>query len=570
MSLQVDADLVQVHQAKVDARLLDIDQSLGRLADLKALAEREEEDLSERIATIDLQRDSFLAPDHVKSLDDARFPLASARERCVYLQQEYDSQRAPLLRERAALEEPILLPKFSAAPMRRVPTEMLLEIFAAVQSSDNAGTSSPQPSGIQEPRRVGQGPIVLLSQVCAEWRAIVCGCPAFWSSFAFPLFSQTNVIGLVAIYLQRAKSAPLTVQLDLFQSQEDDGSTGVPAITLLAQHSQSLVDFRFVPPWGLGARGHFMYYGRDIRLPRLSPFHGNLPRLEVLSLPAWAADSFRAFTSAPQLHTLKLLGDDHQPHQGFFRDQIQSILLHNPDGPTVSWYRNLTHLTCYQELDSAGQMFIPQLQIPPAVTLPHLTSWQIEFRGMAGKTSNFGPLHLFHRFATPNLRRLSISFLNHPAEFIQWLRRAIDDPTFHLTTLILKDCVIRISDLLSILGCTTRLESLAIVGGYSTLITNRLFNFLSVSEDRPNNLAILSTLTISGSFIFQNSALVEMLESRTARQAAKGSCVCLKDVFLSLPDRAVEEDVVRRLRQLDGIKLYLQCLDGSKIMQRRL
>jgi hypothetical protein len=175
---------------------------------------------------------------------------------------------------------------------------------------------------------------------------------------------------------------------------------------------------------------------------------------------------------------------------------------------------------------------------------------------------------VFPRFDTPDLRSLDILFLQHPAELIGWVEGA----QFRLTTLVLRKAGMRVSELLNLLEMTPHLEVLAIVDGLSTIVTDRLLRHLTVRPELPDDhqLTKLSSLTLSGSFAFGNGALVDMLESRTAH--ANGDCVCLHDVFLSLPQRVVQGEVLDRLRRLamDGVKLFLECFDESNVMYRPL
>ncbi|KAJ7917470.1 hypothetical protein B0H13DRAFT_2442601 [Mycena leptocephala] len=130
----------------------------------------------------------------------------------------------------------------------------------------------------------------------------------------------------------------------------------------------------------------------------------------------------------------------------------------------------------------------------------------------------------------------------------------------HLDT-PLRECNINFSALLPILELIPNLESFTIIVGPGTTIADRMFHYLAIRDDLPRTLTTLSSLTLIGGFSFATGALVDMLTTRTAPEASKsmGTCVCLTDVLLSLPDRVVDAGAVNRLRNLEGITVRLEC-----------
>jgi hypothetical protein len=157
----------------------------------------------------------------------------------------------------------------------------------------------------------------------------------------------------------------------------------------------------------------------------------------------------------------------------------------------------------------------------------------------------------------PVLRVLDIQFHGDPAELMGFLRRS----RCNLTKLVLRECNINFSALLPILKLIPNLESFTIIAGPGTTIADRMFHYLAIRDDLPRTLTTLSSLTLIGGFSFATGALVDMLTTRTAPEASKsmGTCVCLTDVLLSLPDRVVDAGAVTRLRNLEGITVRLEC-----------
>jgi hypothetical protein len=148
------------------------------------------------------------------------------------------------------LHHEITLAAFSSAPVRRVPADVLVEIFMAVQSMAEIAALSKSADtrlkGWEKPEllAVGHGPATVISQVSSGWRETAFGHPALWSSFSFsPYGSQKS--DLAALYLERARSAPLTVEIVLSPSSEDQAKAD-RAIAVLAASALTLFELRFV------------------------------------------------------------------------------------------------------------------------------------------------------------------------------------------------------------------------------------------------------------------------------------------------------------------------------------
>jgi hypothetical protein len=292
-------------------------------------------------------------------------------------------------------------------------------------------------------------------------------------------------------------------------------------------------------------------------------------RLEILQTPESLAVA-EAFEFVPSLHTLnicawgRISSSSPEPHPGpkLAQGQIRCLTVWGVGASIL--YGNVTHLTSCKPLSPADLIWSGTPAILPT-TLPSLTHWTVEFEGPADLTAQkWAPPWIFPRFDTLALCVLDILFLHHPSELIDWMQGA----RFSLTTLMLRKCEMWVSELINLLEITPHLEVLTIVDGLSTIVTDRLLRYLTVRSELPDDhhLPKLLSLTLSGSFAFGNVVLVEMLESRTAN----GDCVCLHDVFLSLPQRVVQGEVLDRLRRLamDGVKLFLECFDHSNVMYR--
>jgi hypothetical protein len=64
------------------------------------------------------------------------------------------------------------------APIRRVPNELLVEIFAMASQPSRISEGTPQ----EEPCRLAKQDLLHLSQVCSHWNHVVMNTPMLWSN----------------------------------------------------------------------------------------------------------------------------------------------------------------------------------------------------------------------------------------------------------------------------------------------------------------------------------------------------------------------------------------------------
>ncbi|THU94517.1 hypothetical protein K435DRAFT_839838 [Dendrothele bispora CBS 962.96] len=108
------------------------------------------------------------------------------------------------------------------SPIRRMPIDILLEIFSIVCSESGGSLSMPKTrSSSRQPRdhRVITATTLSLSQICSFWRGVVMNSPCLWSTLAVNLalitdIEENGIWTLVYLYLTRSSSFPLT--LDIF------------------------------------------------------------------------------------------------------------------------------------------------------------------------------------------------------------------------------------------------------------------------------------------------------------------------------------------------------------------
>ncbi|KAJ7854099.1 hypothetical protein B0H14DRAFT_2757333 [Mycena olivaceomarginata] len=468
-----------------------------------------------------------------------------------------------ILREVFAINHHITLEEFSSSPIRRLPPEIVLEIFEAVKcaADETLITHATSPGGhafkCSTLHGVGYGAAPVLSRVCTTWRALVCDYPLLWSSFSFRLFRSQSA-EMLDVYLERAKSAPLTVEIDArrflrhccVSLSARSESTGKRAISRIAAHAHRLFELRVITD----------YQGT---LPSFHPLHGRLSNQEILQIGRWPVSS-TAFESVPRLHTLRLpsYAELTEAEHNFDRAQIHTLSLLDPTGKKLLAYPNITTLTCIETRNGADRIVTAPV-VPPILAC--VRTLKVECHRREYDIRRTWGSNIFDRFTTPVLCSLDVDFRGEVSQLTRFLRRS----RCSLTNLVLHECTVRISELLEILDLSPALEALAVLGGTPTTITDRLFQYLTKC---PSNLTQLGSLRIAGIFAIGITALVEMLETRTAGGAATsdGACLCLNDVFLSLPHSVVPHEAMERLRLLEGITVDLECLDErrSKVVKR--
>ncbi|KAJ7779336.1 hypothetical protein DFH07DRAFT_794726 [Mycena maculata] len=188
------------------------------------------------------------------------------------------------------------------APVRRLPSEILGEIFALTAEGDSVmGQDVVDPEELMD--RLAQRPLLNVSQVCARWHTIVMETPSFWTNIHFdggvcgtPSLAKRAMRFLEA-GLGRGGNLPLTVVII------NDGQLRFhrPALELLVQHSER---------WKAA-----VFFCSSTDLEYFSGLRGRLPRLETLKLDTLGTISEppSIFAVAPRLREL-FVARDLVPH----------------------------------------------------------------------------------------------------------------------------------------------------------------------------------------------------------------------------------------------------------------
>ncbi|KAJ6556638.1 hypothetical protein DFH09DRAFT_923448 [Mycena vulgaris] len=209
-----------------------------------------------------------------------------------------------LLSRRAALASYAHGCRSAFSPIRRLPAELLVEIFEMC-SPPSAEDISPDITPSEELHRLAKHHLLQLSQVCSRWHDIAMSTPRLWSKIVVQTSRWTGstassaiFLGLLASSLQRGGNFPLTIALA--SSYPFDGVEG-PVLTTLALHSQRWRDVHFdIDPrlllWIACAKGNLLSLEIlelrmqiDLQTEVMVDVFEVAPRLRALTLGGWAS-----------------------------------------------------------------------------------------------------------------------------------------------------------------------------------------------------------------------------------------------------------------------------------------
>ncbi|KAJ7852820.1 hypothetical protein B0H14DRAFT_3865998 [Mycena olivaceomarginata] len=448
MPNKTDEELFHDHQAKTRTLLTEIEKSLRDMEKQLERALQAGYDLEWRLASLEARENELVQatePISAAQLRDVRveyFVVQRKLRTTVEERQVLEDRRNALVRDRAALCMPITLDAFRSAPTRRVPDEILTEIFMAAKG--------------EKVQPVGKGIIPLLSQVCEEWRVSVCNYPLAWASFSWALSEESpSALCWLQICLERSKAASLTVELDGTKRPRHSGLL-TSALELISAHSQRLYSLRL--------------NGDHWTSIRLTGFYAQLPRLEILQLPfLFTTHLSHQFEIAPRLHTLILPGS--QPPHHISASQITSL-----------------HM---------GFDITPRDPVP----LSQYALTDVQNRCKDGpkplfRSGQCAEPDFFDYFTTPALESLDIT-IPSASKIAAFLHRS----GCLLRHLVLQNCAVNATELVDIFEHTPNLESFTVVTGFNRTSIREQVSEVLVGRSSEALLPKLRRLVMDGSCI---------------------------------------------------------------------
>ena len=224
--------------------------------------------------------------DHRKAVLDIQSDISSVNS-------EITRTVLHLTSEHQRLNNSLVLYQALVAPIRRLPTEIISEIFRSV------------PRSLREPFRKSNSPI-LLTQICSRWRAIAISTPQLWDIIAFTAFravpdGKSFPIAMWETWLSRSGTCPLTIKVRFEPTQTQSSiDSHRPIIDMLTSCSRRWHSFDIVAPFSLD---HF------------AAVKGSLPILTSLTIDSTYQTQLDAFQGAPNLRKLHIMSPSVVPTQ---------------------------------------------------------------------------------------------------------------------------------------------------------------------------------------------------------------------------------------------------------------
>ncbi|KAJ6584419.1 hypothetical protein B0H19DRAFT_386422 [Mycena capillaripes] len=440
-----------------------------------------------------------------------------------------DSQIRDLMRLREQERGFITALKQAIAPIRKLPTELLLEIFTEALGSC---------FGIKD--------VLRICQVCAYWKQLACTTPKLWTMLLPIKTKKPAYVAMTKTFLER--SAPLPIPISFMYDNES--------------FAPALVEFLYnlAPRW----------WSFTLCNPSLTLWNSSLSKLQKLPLDSLKSleevtlrsyidiptyePKIKAFLYAPRLHTVDL-AVRRISHFPMPWAQLTDLNLDGGSGQTCLDIL----LQCRNIVVAKFLGMKPWIQPPPSApttVLPRLNHLEVAFV----ESSGLGGDHItsfFTRLDLPALTSLNVmpEFENvlESADFAPFLRRSPNIQ--HLT--INHSNLLEPTDLISILLAVPHLVELDIDLCMSC-IDDTVLEFLRYSVTHTiHSVPRLQELHFGDiGCDFQESALKDMIKSRWWSDA----------VPLSPP---VSRWKLIRVHREDGAEAFSQSFQSSMDRLRR-
>ncbi|KAJ6454382.1 hypothetical protein C8R45DRAFT_1037954 [Mycena sanguinolenta] len=477
--------------------------------------------------------------------------LASCDEEVARLRAKIDE----LGRHRTDLQEQYNRCQTLLVPVRRLPSEIVAEIFASIPNTVDTVNDATTIAL----RTLARADILAVSQVCARWRAIALGTSSLWTTIRlYPglwgtVGTATKVTPLLESALTRSGQCPLTIY-----SNTDGAMFHGPALELLAQHSAR---------WRAGT---FIAPASDFQ--SFSGARGNLPILESLEINATGSQPVAVFEIAPNLRNFVIREPGGPPISTPALTQVSTIKhLNLSSGDIADVIAATSHLspanrfTLQFYLDDWTSTRTATLNLGITPTSSDIGHLSIELLGEFFKHHCTAALSaIFGAITLPHLTSLSFASEAYPRFPLQWPHAQFLALTqrsafrAHLRELDLRDVQITEAQLLQCLAALPALTTLAIAdhrragrGVNLVLITDTLLRALTLTRT-PNNPLVprLHTLRLRSRLEFDDNVFREFVMSRVNPERRFHCEMGTLEHWKESKGRRIDHEVVRRLREL--------------------
>ncbi|KAJ7487023.1 hypothetical protein FB451DRAFT_1363169 [Mycena latifolia] len=515
----------------------------------------------------DLLRSHSMPPDHIPSIISAvSNHIAQHNEEISTYECEisrYENEisrlRAQLARaksDRAALQSHCDNLVSLLSPIRRLPSEILVQIFALCRITSDLNLG---PSDSEDVVRLKQKPLLAVSQVCARWHGIAMGTPTLWDViylYGPPLWRSSGRarrgMRLLRLALERSQNSSLDISIiDPFKYN--------PPLDLLATHSERCKTVDFVGPFpqiqrffsatakfpSLETLTVFLFDqpGGEIDFlelaPRLKTFIASVPLLtQMTNLPLHRLQTFGCLTSTASEVTASMGFMARTPTTTRFRLEI--------------FISNWTH-------DNVVGFDIP----PTSSNISHL-SMEIRDYFLAERCVK-ALSDIFTGLTLPHLQQLSFWSSVHSHSPMHWPHSAFLSlavrSSFHNQLRSLNVCHVVVTEahLVECLAVLPSLQRLAIAdhkvvgdngdGADEHLITDSLLSQLTLAPNSPSLVPQLRSLTCDSLLKFDDGVYLRFLLSRRQRAPGAAPFLC-KMYWLDGHRRELDSNVIPHLRQM--------------------
>lgn len=456
------------------------------------------------------------------------------------------------------LEQHLAFCRALIAPLRRLPSELLLEIYRIIIAS--VRRRSPSPKEQLHPTRA----LMVLSHVCSFWRSVILSTTTFWNDIRIPsLFRNGGDARLVEMHLQYSASSPLDIEIHYFGGNRNPHMVNARDILNgLILHCE-----RWRRVLVIGVMTWEALSSEFLRTSQTQSLR--FPLLEALYIQDSNHSGFNPFSTAdlPRLQTMELHG--YNPSSFPFR-QLTSLTLVLDRRETTAYqlprdlakhFPNLEHLRLVGEFDFLPEAGGPDLE----PVLPKLKSLVLELYSR--------PMPFLSIFLTtislPALHSVEIvaPLQDWPqAEFTSLLARS--QRLLSLKKLSLIWSQIKDEQLLEILRSTRNLEELKIIEDRLNTLSPSLLRAMSIGLI--NNPMVIVPKLQHITFLISISEKkcpvgLEMVASRSEKALSSNfdsstSCLPLKSFKLSLILKYTPSEIPTSLAE-DKLQVLRESMD---------
>ncbi|KAK0187283.1 hypothetical protein F5146DRAFT_770129 [Armillaria mellea] len=453
------------------------------------------------------------------------------------------------------------------APIRRLPNEMLSEIFAQCCKHGDEDVNC-----ISVTRTLSA---MSISLVYSRWRSLAVSTKSLWAVFSIsPTAVSIFTFRCLQMYISRSGDAPLTIKVPYTY-----GAVSPPASAGASPFYDVLLDA--APKWRKMDLGS-IYFGQ-----RLSPVKHHLQNLEELTVNSDCLFDRDVFGDAPNLRTLNITITREAASHTFPYHQISNLTLN-----LACFYSNFTEFLSkfpqVRNLELGG--YIDDVNSIQGLGKTDLGMVQTLYVN----TARIIPL-VIRAFTFPHLESITLICKDTAAspQFLPIYRqflKLLEQPMHGLKVLILEEIDVEDQEMIAILGLTPGLIELSIqccdvvlaeiIEGCKTLkerfVRSLAFSSPIIQSQNPPVATLLPNLTSLDLALNPSSgmhdALLDTLTSRwhpSALVFVHGHVSCLDSVTLRNIVKPEHAMTVSQLRDRAGKEHHFRWLDSKTLSLTR-